>query len=391
MTVLTPTVRQGTRSSLFWLATLVFVILAAIGSLLLVGASSDNVTLSPSNPAADGTMAVVEVLNQQGVDVTVTTSLAETGSAITDPASTTVVLHDPDQLLAEGQHARLLESADNLVLLDPGFIALQSLAPDVHAAGAPEPDVLVAGCALPAAVRGGEVSSGGSAYRVDADARAETCLRHDDDNDNDNDTFSLVRLDVDGVTVSVLGATEALTNGEITARGNAAFALGLLGEDESLVWYLPSVTDLDGAGDSAALTPGWLTPAILLLAITASAAALWRGRRFGPLIIENLPVMVRASETMEGRARLYQKGSARLRALDALRIGAIMRLATVCGLPTSASVEEVVLGVAGLLGRNPPEIRTLLVDATPASDSELVHFSDRLLELEAAASAAART
>ena len=67
---------------------------------------------------------------------------------------------------------------------------------------------------------------------------------------------------------------------------------------------------------------------MILLLLVFLAAAFWRGRRLGPLVVENLPVVVRASETMEGRARLYQKSSARLHALDALRIGAIQRLAT---------------------------------------------------------------
>ncbi len=112
------------------------------------------------------------------------------------------------------------------------------------------------------------------------------------------------------------------------------------------------------------------------------AAGIWRGRRFGPLVVENLPVTVRASETMEGRARLYQKSSARLRALDSLRIGTIARLARSCGLPRLATVEEVVAAVAPLTGRPVTEVRGLLIDRHPASDAELVVLSDELLELE---------
>ena len=387
MTVLTPTVREGTRRSLFWAVAAAFALLVAIGSLLLVGASTDSVPLSPTNPAPEGAMALAEVLRQQGVDVTITESLADTADAITDPENTTIVVHDPEQLLADDRHSELLGLASQLVLIDPAFPMLQSLAPGVVSAGAPDDDVLVAGCSLPAATRAGEVSPGGTSYRV-TDAVAATCLQSD--SPDADDAYSLVQLEVDGVTVTVVGATEALSNGEITTHGNAAFALGLLGEKPTLVWYLPSLADVAGAGDAAALTPGWLTPAIVLLTLTALAAAFWRGRRFGPLIIENLPVVVRASETMEGRARLYQNGSARLRALDALRIGAVSRLATSCGLGTTATVDEVVLAVAALLGEDPRDIRTLLIGAEPASDSELVRLSDRLLDLESAVAVAAR-
>jgi hypothetical protein len=111
---------------------------------------------------------------------------------------------------------------------------------------------------------------------------------------------------------------------------------------------------------------------------------IWRGRRFGPLVIENLPVTVRASETMEGRARLYQRSSNRGRALDALRIGTVSRLATAVGLSRHASVPEVAATVAGLTGRDPRIVRDILLDAHPRSDAELVSLSDQLLDLEAA-------
>ena len=50
-----------------------------------------------------------------------------------------------------------------------------------------------------------------------------------------------------------------------------------------------------------------------------SSAPLWRGRRFGPLAVEPLPVVVRASEATRGRARLYRRARAYGRATAALR------------------------------------------------------------------------
>jgi hypothetical protein len=87
---------------------------------------------------------------------------------------------------------------------------------------------------------------------------------------------------------------------------------------------------------------------------------------------------------MEGRARLYQKGAARLRALDALRIGAVSRLATQCGLPRLATVDDVIAAVAAVTARDPAGIRSLLLTAEPHTDRELVRLSDELLELERA-------
>jgi hypothetical protein len=127
-----------------------------------------------------------------------------------------------------------------------------------------------------------------------------------------------------------------------------------------------------------------------LLSFLFVAAAVWRGRRLGPLVIENLPVTVRASETMLGRARLYEVSSSRLRALDALRIGTIARLATACGLGPTASVDEVVGTVAALLDAPVGETARILVGAVPATDRELVRLSDELRELESAVGRAVR-
>ena len=121
------------------------------------------------------------------------------------------------------------------------------------------------------------------------------------------------------------------------------------------------------------------------------AAAFWRGRRFGPLVVEDLPVTVRASETMEGRARLYAKGSARLRAVDSLRIGAVQRVARACGLPATATVDAVVLAAADLTGRPPSEVHAILVGEIPRTDAEMVRLSDALLTLERAATEAVRS
>ena len=85
---------------------------------------------------------------------------------------------------------------------------------------------------------------------------------------------------------------------------------------------------------------------------------------------------------MEGRARLYQSSSARVRALDSLRIGAITRIGRMCGLPRAADVSEVTRTVATLLGRPLAEISGVLVDVLPTSDAELVRSSDALLQLE---------
>ncbi len=386
--ILTATVGRTARRLSFWFAMALVLVLLALGSLAVVGAAEDLPRLSADSAAPDGARAVAEVLRDQGVEVTATDVLAETIEAVGDGSDTTLVVYDEFDNLADDGHQQLIELGIDLIVLDPPSGLLAAVAPEVRQAGMPDDDPLEPSCTIPAVVEAGSVSSGGDSYRL-IGSDGETCLRSD--SDSDDDAFSLIRVETDGTTVTVLGATDALTNGAVLDDGNAVFALTLLGERERLVWYLPSVADsLEPGEDLSALTPGWLTPVIALAALVVVAAAVWRGRRFGPLIVENLPVVVRASETMEGRARLYQRSSARLRALDALRLGTISRLARTLGLPGSASVDEIVGSLAALLRRDTRDIRSLLVDDDPASDAELVRLSDRLLELEAAATTAAR-
>jgi hypothetical protein len=93
-------------------------------------------------------------------------------------------------------------------------------------------------------------------------------------------------------------------------------------------------------------------------------------------------VTVRSNETMQGRARLYEKTAARLHTLDSLRIGSIRRLATLCGMASTASIDDVINRISPLIDQPVAQLRQLLVDARPTNDSELLSFSDELLALE---------
>lgn len=370
--VITPTVRRTLKRGAYWVAAVVVVLIIALVAIGMSGGARQGAPLSTTNPAPGGTMALAEVLRQQGVDVVATTSLESTRDAIDSRENTTLFIYDSGYLDDE-QLTEAVSLADTVVLASPKFEALQAVAPSVAQAGVLD-ETLTADCTVGAVERAGTVSGDSDGYRViDDTAGAVTCLGSGDG------TFALVQLD--GLTI--LGATQALTNEIIANDGNAAFALGLLGSNDSLVWYLPSFEDYDDVPPTLGeLSPLWVSPALGLLILTFVAAAVWRGRRFGPLVVENLPVTVKASETMLGRARLYEKSSSRLRALDSLRIGTIQRLATECGLPRLATVDEVIGAVAARTNSDAAAVRSLLVDAIPSTDRELVSMSDDLLTLE---------
>jgi len=185
-------------------------------------------------------------------------------------------------------------------------------------------------------------------------------------------------------TITVLGAGDTLSNATVTRQGNAALALGLLGEHPRLVWYQPDIDDyaFESDGSLASRQADWYLPLVVLLLLVGVAAALWRGRRMGPVVVENLPVEVRSSETMEGRARLYERGGSRDHALGTLRTATIGRLARLLGLSRSSGIDEVVNACAAVTGRDPASIDALLRSAPARDDREFVRLSDELLRLE---------
>ncbi len=386
--VLTPTVRRATRRSLFWILAAGFLVLLALGALAVNGASKGEGTpFSASNAEPAGSKAVAAVLADHGVTVHVPATLAAAASVLDGAGRSTLFLYDPQGYLDAGQLRSLAGRADRVVLFAPAFAQLRALAPEVAPAGTTPGKALMADCPVPAVERAVSVSAAGLGYRiVEPGDTTIGCLG------TGTDVFSLVQVDRADGRIVVLGTTDALRNDRVAERGNAALALGLLGSERDLVWYLPTIDDaaIAGAPTIAQLTPAWVGPVLALLAVVAIAAAVWRGRRMGALVVEDLPVTVRASETMEGRARLYQRSGARLRALDALRIGTVGRLAAVCGLPRLAPLEDVIGAVSAAARMDPASVRALLVETVPRNDAELVRLSDALLDLERTITAAVR-
>jgi hypothetical protein len=359
---------------------LVFVIVAVIVFAVTRPREREIDFLSPTSGSPDGARAVVNVLRDQGVDVEPATTLAEVRAVDSDPAATTLLLYDAYLVLGEDQHRGLLRLADRVVVLDAVDTELDVFAPGVIYDSNGFGQTFRADCDLPAAQKAETVA--GSPYLYDigeADNDVTGCFETGDG------LHAVVDTRTSGADVTIVGISQVFTNSRILDAGNAAFALNLVGEHETLIWYRPDLSELDSGEIPTAvgLTPPWVTPLILLVLLFGLAAAIWRGRRLGALVTERLPVVVRANETMEGRARLYERAGSREHALDSLRIGAISRLAKLSGLPRRATFDEVIDAVAALTGRSRDDLSALLVDRIPGSDGDLVELSDDLLLLEA--------
>ena len=397
----TPTLRAVGRRSLFWILAVVGGLLVAVlATVFAAGTGAGGRPLAADSAAPAGGRALAEVLRQQGVTVTIADTLKEARAAASAAPDATLFTTDPDGLLTGDRYRDLAALAPRTVVVDPGFLALQSLAPGIGFGGESSAETLTARCAVPAAEAAETLSPGGRTLGIGGSSQSSNdsatdvvgCFPSGDDR------FSVVQLTPQPTDSATDSATDSLTeltlvadatlfsNEKIATFGNAALALNLLGASSDVIWYLPTLGDVAVTGPPSLgeLTPGWVTPVLVLLVIVTITAALWRGRRFGALVPENLPVTVKGSETMEGRARLYARSNARLRALDTLRIAAVARLARQVGLARSATLEEVLVAVASATGRPLDQVRSVLVGADPATDRDLVALTDRLRELERA-------
>ncbi|MFD8814121.1 DUF4350 domain-containing protein [Streptomyces sp. NPDC059627] len=379
-----PTTRQvWTRTRGIVLA--VVLVLAGAVAIAVIRSDSRHGDLDPRSADQYGSRAVAELLADRGVDTRVVTTLAEARAAT--GRDTTLLVALPDLLTPHQQtqlRASTARSGGRTVLVAAGSTSVERLAPGVTADPATSVrSTLAPHCTLAAARRAGSADTGGIRYtttHLDADScypsqRLATLLR-------------IPAASGDGDTV-VLGAPDILLNDRLDEQGNASLALQLLGSRPHLVWYLPSLSDTTATdtGDQKSLfdllPSGWLWGTLQLF-IAAALAAFWRARRLGPLVPEKLPVAIRASETVEGRARLYRKASARDRAAAALRSTARTRLAPLVGVPVSqAHAPEALLpALSAHLRGDGQALQALLFGPPPGDDAALIALTDQLDALE---------
>ncbi|GHB21017.1 hypothetical protein GCM10010377_08380 [Streptomyces viridiviolaceus] len=365
-------------------------LLAAAVAIAVVRSDARHGELDPRSADPYGSRAVAELLADRGVSTRVVTTLADARAATGQ--DTTLLVAVPDRLTQRQQtelRSATAGSGGRTVLVAPGSTSVEQLAPGVTADPALSIEsTLAPDCDLPAARRAGTADTGGIRYtstHPGADAcypsqRLATLLRLPDTSAGPAEETPA------GDTV-VLGAPDILYNNHLDDHGNASLALQLLGSRPHLVWYLPSLSDAPAPDDERSffdlLPSGWLWGTLQLF-VAAALAALWRARRLGPLVPEKLPVAVRASETVEGRARLYRKAGARDRAGAALRSTTRTRLAPLVGVPVAqAHTPEALLPAlsAHLRGDRQP-LHTLLFGPPPSDDAALIALADQLDALE---------
>lgn len=328
--------------------------------------------MDPAATGPDGAHALVSLLRDRGVEVVVADTVDDVEHA--GRTAALILVAETAHITGDDLLQRLARVPGDRLLVQPTAAARAALAPGIRTGGkgvfAHEPD-----CDLREAVRAGAVDlHTPQTYLVAGDAPAEFSCYHG----------ALVRYRSAGRAITVVGSSWFITNSGLSAEGNAALAMNLAGARERLVWYAPQHLEGQRQADATLfeLVPpsmGWLASQLWL---AVALAAVWKARRIGPLVAEQLPVVVRASETVEGLGRLYRSRRARDRAGQALRTAVLQRLTPRLGLRVAASPTTVVTTTAARTGMPAPWLWHLLFGPPPATDTELVQFARALDEIE---------
>ncbi|WP_159797252.1 DUF4350 domain-containing protein [Puerhibacterium puerhi] len=361
------------------------VVLAAVALVVAVLAvtrpATSTTPYAPDNARPDGARAVARVLEDRGVDVRHVTTVDDAVQAATEGATLLVA---PSPLLSAEQVDALAGVPADLVLLGADDLLLEAATDGAvrlgdtldTSAGTLAPD-----CALPAARAAGDVRLTASLAAAPGAPDVVTCYPG-------SDGAALAAVADGGRTVTAVDDPSLVLNGTVLEAGNAALALHLLGAHERLVWLVPDPFDLstgDGTGGAAPAgptLPRWTGAVGLWAGLVVLVLAFWRGRRLGPLVAEELPVVVPAAEAARGRGRLYRRARARGHAAAGLRAAAATRIAARLGLPRSADPTGVVDAVVRASGRDPRDVAALLYGPPPPDDEALAELARRLDALD---------
>jgi hypothetical protein len=357
------------------------------------GSAGSGAPADPESPGRGGARAIAQVLRQQGVQVVVVRSIDELEQVPADD-STSIVVGSFDYL-GQGAAARTTEyagSAHRLVLLEPSDLALQDLQVPLEVE-AQHPTRSTADCTSPVADPSDRLEAAATFYGASADGAAGPGLPSGATGcfagEAKSAALVILRATTSQPETVVLGSTVSILNATVAEASHAALAIRALGASPRLVWYVPSVSDLQAPGPYGEPSPGddrgvpeWFGPGVLLVAVVFVLFAVARGRRLGRVVTEPLPVVVRAVETTEARGRLYRRASDRERAANSLRAGTRSRLAGRLGVPRQAPKEILVAATARSTGLDPSSVAAVLDGPVPQSDHALVLLAEQLAHLE---------
>jgi hypothetical protein len=356
-------------------------VVPALVALVVVGALSAYLTaprpglrMDAESTGADGAHALVTLLRDYGVEVVVANTVADVERAAR--SDTQILVAQSQYLTDDHLMERIGKAPGDLLLVEPTARTREAFAPDLHIGPSTAFDSNP-NCTLREALRAGPVRFGAAdTYVVKNGGAVTSCY-----------DGVLVRFRDKGRTVTVVGSTQFMTNEALLQAGNAALAMNLAGAKPRLIWYAPQHAEGEHTTATSVydLVPDNVNWVVWQLCFAVLLLGLWKGRRLGPLVPEELPVVVRASETVEGRGRLYRSRRARDRAAAALRTATLQRLAPRLGLGPNAQGQAIAATVARRTGASESSadfVAYHLFGPPPATDNDLLQLARALDEIE---------
>ncbi len=369
-----PEPRSLRRRLLRW--GIVAVVVLLVGGLLVWSRPTgmSDAAYHPDNPGVNGARALARVLAARGVEVLVVEGERALRAARLDGDTTIVVTNSADlrEVTIRGLE-QVAGGAERLVLVRPERSVVRAIAPEVTMRVQGR-SLIDSGCTSGDARSGERLSRSLDEYRL---ASATTCFATDGYGVYLRTRTARLR------EVVLIGSTDVITNDRIHEEANAALALRTLGHSARLIWYVPDLRDvpITSARGSDRIYPPWWSAAVMIAVLTVLALIWWRGRRFGRLVVEPLPVVIRANETTESRGRMYHRARDTGRASSVLREATRRRVTAYLGLP-GVDGPALVEAVARATGRPPEQVQWALAGPPAEAENVLLELAGLLATIE---------
>lgn len=369
----TPAVRQPAKSAVLAVS-LIFLLIALTIVALLFSQQEDMRPFSPHSTLPNGAGALNTLLENEGISVTMAGTPAD-AARLADKHST--VLLTPQATAFEESVAKLTQSAAGIVVTGTGT--------DLTTWGFPGSSTLAiieaisaGNCANPNAAAAEEIGPINSLY-----VTSDDFITYDDPADIcfTTDAGAAWVRSSEYPNVTLMSDPQFFSNENLDKYGNAAFALRELGSQPKLIWVIGKDRPVFTQQKDTVYTD-WMVRILMGLLGVAAVYACYRGRRFGPLVAEPLPVHVPVSEADTGRARLYERANDLAYFADILRANTLTRICPRIGLPPHSSPEDVVSTLSSISKIPDTELTDLLYKRRVTTKKELTELTTQLEYLE---------
>ncbi|MBW3605128.1 MAG: DUF4350 domain-containing protein [Actinobacteria bacterium] len=350
-----------------WWALLVLALAILVVAVVTAVLPDKGVPLDPESTGANGTRALVEVLEALGREVEIADP-DEVGAA-------DIVLLLDDKLGDTARTAlrRRVEDGARLVLADPG----SPLAPEPAGGVGFLDRVLSRDCDVAAL---GDVATlrprSGVAYEVPDGGVG--CF-------DTPDGSWLVIEPVGRGHVAALGSAEILMNSQLGDADHAVLAVQLLtpaGGGPVTVVRPTLGAPADAQVGLADLVPAGVRVAVLQLLVAFGVLVVWRARRLGPPLVDEPPVALASAEQTVAVGVLFARNGARAATIDRIARDTRRRAARRLGLPAGATASELSAAIAERTGQDGAVVAAALEPDAPADDAALLRATAELAAVE---------